>query len=82
MRGSNQQQEVLLVTTAMDEMIPPDHPIRNIKPVVDEVLRELRPRLNAMYASIGRPSVAPERLLKASVLMGLFSIRSERHRSL
>lgn len=78
MRGSDDQQEILLVTTSLDEMVPADHPIRKIKPIVDHALRELRPRLNAMYATTGRPSVAPERLLKASVLMALFSVRSER----
>ena len=78
MRGSSDQQEVLLVTTSMEEMVPPSHPIRKIKPVVDAVLRELRPELNAMYSGTGRPSVAPERLLKASVLIALWSIRSER----
>lgn len=78
MRGSSDQQAILLVTTTMDEMVPADHPIRRIKPVVDQVLGQLRPRLDAMYSTLGRPSVAPERLLKASVLMALFSVRSER----
>lgn len=78
MRGSSDQQEILLVTTSLDEMVPADHPIRRIKPAVEEVLRELRPSLSAMYSKTGRPSIAPERLLKASVLMALFSVRSER----
>lgn len=78
MRGANEQQTILVVTTTIDEMIPEDHPIRRIKPVVDEVLGRLRPKLNEMYSKRGRPSVAPERLLKASVLMALYSVRSER----
>ena len=78
MRGANDQQTVLVVTSTIDEMIPEDHPIRRIKPVVDQVLMQLRPKLNEMYSKRGRPSVAPERLLKASVLMALYSVRSER----
>lgn len=78
MRGANEQQTILVVTTTIDEMIPENHPIRRIKPVVDEVLSRLRPKLNEMYSKQGRPSVAPERLLKASVLMALYSVRSER----
>jgi transposase len=78
MRGANDQQTVLVVTTTIDEMIPEDHPIRRIKPVVDQILMQLRPKLNEMYSKRGRPSVAPERLLKASVLMALYSVRSER----
>lgn len=78
MRGANEQQSVFVVTTTIDEMIPPDHPIRRIKPIVDEVLNRLEPKFNGMYSKLGRPSVAPERLLKASVLMALYSVRSER----
>lgn len=59
-------------------MIPPDHPIRRIKKVVEAVLADLDPEFDAMYAATGRQSVPPEQLLKASVLMALYSIRSER----
>jgi transposase len=55
-----------------------DHPIRRIKPVVEAVLAELAPEFDAMYARTGRQSVPPEHLLKATVLMALYSIRSER----
>ena len=58
--------------------IPEDHPLRPVKRLVDEALRELSPVFEAMYASTGRPSVPPERLLKALVLIALHSIRSER----
>ena len=58
-RGANEQQTVLVVTTTIDEMIPQDHPIRRIKPVVDQVLLHLRPKLNEMYSKRGRPSVGP-----------------------
>jgi transposase len=77
-RGANHKQSILVVTTTVDDMVPVDHPIRRIKPVVDEVLRRLQSKLDAMYSKRGRPSVAPERLLKASVLMALYSVRSER----
>jgi transposase len=78
MRGTGQEQEILLVTNSIDEMIPADHPIRVIREHVDEVLRGLDPMLSTLYERRGRPSIAPERLLKASVLMALFSVRSER----
>ena len=68
---------VLMLSTG-DELIPLSHPIRRIRPVVDEVLSRLEPELDRMYALKGRPSVPPEQLLKACVLMGLYTIRSER----
>jgi transposase len=68
----------MLSTLRPDSLIPPDHPIRRIKPVVEAVLAELSPEFAAMYAATGRHSVPPEHLLKASVLMALYSIRSER----
>jgi transposase len=61
-----------------EELIPPDHPIRRIRVVVDAVLGELDGEFTAMYATGGRPSVPPEQLLKATMLMALYSIRSER----
>lgn len=68
----------MLTTLSPEEMIPADHPIRRIRRVVDTVLDELDGEFNAMYSAVGRPSVPPEQLLKASVLMALYSIRSER----
>lgn len=59
-------------------MIGPDHPIRRIKRMVDEVLRSMDAVFEAMYAECGRPSIPPERLLKAQVLGALYSIRSDR----
>ncbi len=58
--------------------MPAKHPIRAIRALVDGVLAELSPRFEAMYERIGRPSVPPEHLLKASILMALYSLRSER----
>ena len=78
MRGKAVRQVTMLTTTTPDDLVPQDHPIRRIKPVVEEVLRSLSPTFDEMYADRGRVSVPPEHLLKATVLMALFSIRSER----
>ena len=55
-----------------------DHPLRAIRGMVDEVLRQLSRRFDSMYARVGRPSIAPERLLRALLLQMLYSVRSER----
>lgn len=78
MRGKTVRQVTMLSATTPDDLVPQDHPIRRIKPVVEAVLSSLGPTLDRMYAKTGRLSVPPEHLLKASVLMALFSIRSER----
>jgi transposase len=78
LRGTNTRQVTMLSTVTSDSLIPMDHPIRRIKPVVEAVLAELGPEFDAMYARTGRHSVPPEQLLKATVLMALYSIRSER----
>jgi transposase len=77
-RGEPERQMAMLTTLSPESLIPADHPIRRIKKVVDEVLDELDGEFAAMYSAIGRPSVPPEQLLKATVLMALYSIRSER----
>jgi len=68
----------MLTTLSTEDLIPPDHPIRRIRVVVDSVLAELDDTFDSMYASSGRSSVPPESLLKATVLMAMYSIRSER----
>jgi transposase len=62
----------------VEEMIAPQHPLRKIKSLVDEVLRQMSPQFSEMYAQEGRRSIPPERLLKAKVLQALFTIRSDR----
>ena len=57
--------------------MPADHPLRAIKALADEALERLSPEFDRMYADVGRPSIPPERLLKASLLIGLFSVRSD-----
>ena len=68
----------MLCLISVASRIPEDHPLRPVKRLVDEALRELSPVFETMYASTGRPSVPPERLLKGLVLIALHSIRSER----
>jgi len=78
MRGKPEQQLAMLTSLSTEDLIPADHPIRKIRRIVDEVLVELDGEFDAMYSRIGRPSIPPEQLLKASVLMALYSMRSER----
>lgn len=78
MRGTPDPQLAMLTTLSTEELIPVDHPIRRIRVVVDAVFAELDDTFDAMYASSGRRSIPPETLLKATVLMAMYSIRSER----
>lgn len=78
MRGRTERQGEMLLGVTVEEFIPASHPIRRIRLLTDQVLAELSPQLSAMYSNIGRPSVPPEHLVKASLLMALYSIRSER----
>jgi transposase len=68
----------MLTSLSTEDLIPEDHPIRRIRKVIDEVLAGLDGEFEAMYSRIGRPSVPPEQLLKSTVLMALYSMRSER----
>jgi transposase len=78
MRGDATQQATMLTAITPDAKVPPDHPIRAIKPIVDRALTELSPVFSAMYAKAGRPSIPPEHLLKAQLLMALFTVPSAR----
>ena len=78
MRGSPERQVAMLMSLSPEELIPSDHPIRRMRVVVETVLAGLDDEFDEMYARGGRPSVPPEQLLKATVLMALYSIRSER----
>lgn len=77
MRGRTDLQTRMVVVDT-EELIPEGHPIRRVRPFVETALSRLEPTFEKMYASVGRPSIPPEQLLKASVLMALYSIRSER----
>lgn len=65
MRGEEKKQTSMLVLRSPEDFVPKQHPIRRIKKMADEILRSLSPALEAMYATGGRPSIPPERLLKA-----------------
>lgn len=78
MRGIDTKQTSMLMLGSPEQLVPKEHPIRRIKKIADEVLTSLSPALDAMYSTIGRPSIPPERLLKATVLMALYTVRSER----
>ena len=78
MRGTPDRQLALLSSLSTEDLIPPEHPIRRIRVVVDDVLAEMDGSFDAMYSDSGRPSVPPEMLLKATVLMAMYSMRSER----
>lgn len=77
MRGRQDQQVSMLAFIDVESRIRLDHPLRTIKYVADEALADLSPLFDDMYAEIGRPSIPPERLLKASLLISLYSVRSE-----
>ena len=78
MRGTPDRQLSMLSSLSTEDLIPADHPIRRIRGVVDSVLGRLDGEFDQMYASGGRRSVPPETLLKATVLMAMYSMRSER----
>jgi transposase len=78
MRGDHEQQAPIWSYISPEQRIPQDHPLRPIRALVDAVLHDLSPRFSRLYAKTGRPSVAPERLLRALLLQVLYSIRSER----
>jgi len=78
MRGKRDTQVTMLSLVTANDLVPEDHPIREIKPMVDKALAELSPTFNRMYAETGRPSIPPEHLLKACLLIALYTVRSER----
>ena len=78
MRGKAARQATMLTAVTPDALVPRRHPIRRIKPMVDRALAQLSPTFDRMYAANGRASIPPEHLLKACLLMALFSVRSER----
>lgn len=78
MRGKAEKQMTMLSPVTTDQLVPEDHPIRQIKPIVDRALNELSSIFSRMYAETGRPSIPPEHLLKACLLIALYSVRSER----
>src|SRR5258708_26025674 len=78
MRGQTKDQVELFSYISIEDRVPPKHPLRKIQRLVDEILRSMTGRFDAAYAKTGRPSIAPEYLLKALFLQILYTIRSER----
>ena len=78
MRGDDRQPDSMFSYVSPEQRVPQDHPLRTIRRLVDEVLTEMSRELSRLYATVGRPSVPPERLLRAQLLQIFYSIRSER----
>ena len=78
MRGADEQQSQIFSYLSPEARVRKDHPLRAIRVMVDEVLAQMSGSFDAMYASVGRPSIAPEKLLRAQLLQMLYTIRSER----
>ncbi len=78
MRGEDRQQQEMFLYASLEELVPANHPLRPIRAMVDEALWKLDATFDELYGEGGRPSIAPERLLRAQLLMLLYSIRSER----
>ena len=78
MRGLDKQQSAMFSYVSPEARVPPNHPLRPIREMVDESLKALSPVFDEMYASFGRPSIAPEKLLRSLLVQILYSIRSER----
>src|SRR5881396_1493506 len=78
MRGEDTQQNAMFSYLSPEQRVPQDHPVRRLRRLVDAVLSKLSRRFTAMYAHGGRPSIPPEKLLRALLLQVLYTIRSER----
>jgi transposase len=78
MRGDDRQPDSMFSYVSPEQRVPPDHPLRAIRRLADEALRDMSRDFDGLYASVGRPSVPPERLLRAQLLQVFYSIRSER----
>src|SRR5689334_7730768 len=78
MREDDQQQNHIFSYLSTEARVRKDHPLRAIRAMMDEILTQLSRRFDSMYACVGRPSIAPEKLLRAQLLQMLYSIRSER----
>jgi len=78
MRGTDEASGSLFSYVDLDERVPAGHPLRKIRQIVNDALASLDAEFDALYTKEGRPSIAPERLIRASLLQMLFSIRSER----
>jgi transposase len=78
MRGDDNQQEGMFSYVSPEKRVPADHPLRPIRKMVDEILKEMSPQFAKLYSDVGRPSIAPERLFRSLLLQIFYSVRSER----
>ena len=78
MRGADDQPGSMFSYISPEERVPSDHPLRAIRHITDRALARLSPRFDTLYISFGRPSIPPERLLRALLLQAIYSVRSER----
>jgi transposase len=78
MRGEDAKQEGMFSYVSPEKRVPLDHPLRPVREMVDGILKEMSPRFAGLYSERGRPSIAPERLLRALLLQIFYSVRSER----
>jgi transposase len=78
MRGADEQPGSMFSYVSLEARVPADHPLRAVRAITDRALAEIGPQLDAIYVRWGRPSVPPERLLRALLLQVLYTIRSER----
>jgi transposase len=78
MRGQDDRSDGLFSYVRLEERIPADHPLRAIRELADQALGQLNERFEGLYSRMGRPSIAPEMLLRATLLQAFFSVRSER----
>src|SRR6266568_3600142 len=78
MRGGDARTEALFSYVSCEARVPMDHPLRAIRKIVNEALTALSPEFEKLYAKSGRPSIPPEKLLRALLLQAFYSVRSER----
>src|SRR5512139_2895111 len=78
MRGADEQPGSMFSYVSLEERVPQDHPLRAIRQITDRALERLSSRFGTLYVQFGRPSIAPEKLLRALLLQALYTIRSER----
>ncbi len=78
MRGADEQSGSMFSYVSLEDRVPPDHPLRAIRRITDRALERLSPQFGTLYIRFGRPSVPPEKLLRALLLQALYTIRSER----
>jgi len=78
MRTTDHTQDDLFCAKTLEQLVPADHRLRKLRPLVDEALKQMQPKLRNLYSHTGRPSIPPERLLRALLLQVLYGVRSER----